>query len=563
MKKLLLIAILLVGLSGGGYFYLQNYSHQAAIKAVEQVKASLIINFEDSNFTYDEVRANIITQTAIIKDPNIFYNGEQLLTAKRLEIAGDDKLLRKLALFDVAFSFAKDDSIVRFTADEISIEEVPLEQIDGFLLAIQMKPELAAVELIKILPEEIWIENLHLTAAENQLKEVIKVSGDFLVEDMVDGVAGLIRVSTLIEDKSGLADSTSVFLQMDDVEVLGLDVNSILSTIQAEPEADLSEALNLFGITNLDIENFYLSIPSEELTMSAKNHRLVIDDQIIEQFKIEEFAFNTDKKNTEVTFQELSFDGIDLKNIDVFDDSIAVDAGTLFSLGELEITDINVSSEVFAISIAAVGCSAIKNENENTFSREHYITDVSFPIKSLEFLDRQAKEKIHQAVQSDQISLNFISQFIYEKESLVLQNHSEFQLNDLAEFDAQIELGGLDIEKVMKKKIHQASDLPLEDLEFKKIEIEYTDQELANILFDIYPQLESVFGLMNVWGESLLSLYPEEKKAFTDASRNFLEGKNQVRASAVAEFPIKLSDIPELFISGELNQNMRIDFFGS
>ncbi|MDC0394699.1 hypothetical protein OAM77_02510 [Alphaproteobacteria bacterium] len=61
MKKLLLIAILLVGLSGGGYFYLQNYSHQAAIKAVEQVKASLIINFEDSNFTYDEVRANIIT----------------------------------------------------------------------------------------------------------------------------------------------------------------------------------------------------------------------------------------------------------------------------------------------------------------------------------------------------------------------------------------------------------------------------------------------------------------------------------------------------------------------
>ena len=79
------------------------------------------------------------------------------------------------------------------------------------------------------------------------------------------------------------------------------------------------------------------------------------------------------------------------------------------------------------------------------------------------------------------------------------------------------------------------------DIELKQIQFEYRDLELADIIFETYPQIGQGFDLIKLQASLVLMQYPEQQKALIDALNDFQNEKNRLGFSVDSINALKIS----------------------
>ena len=129
-----------------------------------------------------------------------------------------------------------------------------------------------------------------------------------------------------------------------------------------------------------------------------------------------------------------------------------------------------------------------------------------------------------------------------------------------------MELSGFEpisIEDVQKDPASIFTDILGKEIQLRKVQFDYKDNELADIIFKIYPQITAGLDFLKSQVSLLLFQYSNEKKLLLNALNNFEREKNQIGFKILTIEPFKMTKIPELFLSGQLNEYISFEAYGN
>ena len=82
-------------------------------------------------------------------------------------------------------------------------------------------------------------------------------------------------------------------------------------------------------------------------------------------------------------------------------------------------------------------------------------------------------------------------------------------------------------------------------------------------MFRIYPQISEGLDFLKLQASLLLFQYSDEKELLINALNNFEREKNQIGFKVLTIEPFKLTEIPDLFLSGQLNKYISFEAYGN
>ena len=92
---------------------------------------------------------------------------------------------------------------------------------------------------------------------------------------------------------------------------------------------------------------------------------------------------------------------------------------------------------------------------------------------------------------------------------------------------------------------------------------EYTDDQLADLIMAQVPDVEQLVMMNDMQIDMLLSQYPDQADQLKASIKAFLEGTNTFKVSMNAEAEVKIMDIPDLFVSGDMTNSILVAFEGN
>ena len=194
------------------------------------------------------------------------------------------------------------------------------------------------------------------------------------------------------------------------------------------------------------------------------------------------------------------------------------------------------------------------------------MSGLQIPISELKKSNQKIVEEIAKAAKLNKLEVSLKTEFDYDEADKEYYNLISIEFDRLADIEFVLELSGFEpisIEDVQKDPASIFTDILGKEIQLRKVQFDYKDNELADIIFKIYPQITAGLDFLKSQVSLLLFQYSNEKKLLLNALNNFEREKNQIGFKILTIEPFKMTKIPELFLSGQLNEYISFEAYGN
>ena len=566
MKKPIVILLVVFGILSGGYLLLLDQSKRAAIDALENFNKTLQKSFGDVQITYDDIRTNIFRRSAVAEELVLSFSENQIIKVDEMVISGKEGSIRFAKLSDLELSFMYDEVEFKTAIGQLFIEELKLGKIQSFLNDYRDSLEAILFILDELSISKFELEDFSLIGTNMNDEPIFSISGGVFFDDLYRGSVNNVNAIELILNNRAYFDLSPFDFETDNIEISNFEFKSFFEAFNSEQKEVFRQLNHVFGITKLDIEKSSLSFPDRNLRMLIGKGDLEIENNFLETFTLENFVFQEKSIDTNLSIGEMSLKGLDL-SIDFFSQEILYEnVSRVFGIEELFLKDVSILHDEIPLRFAEFGFSEIETKLNQVVSGKTFMYDLEIPFSEIEEINQKLVEEIVLTTGLDKLKASFQTEFHYEEDDKKYSNSIKAELDQLAEIEFSLEMAEFD--PISLKELEEVPSSILlaifgEEIELRKIKIDYNDFELADILFKIYPQIVMGIDFIKVQASLLLYQYPNEKELLINALNNFGRERNKFGLNVLAVKPFRMSEVSQHFASGRLNEYVSIEAYGN
>lgn len=566
MKKPIVILLVVFGILSGGYLLLLDQSKRAAIDALENFNKTLQKSFGDVQITYDDIRTNIFRRSAVAEELVLSFSENQIIKVDEMVISGEEGSIRFAKLSDLELSFMYDEVEFKTAIGQLFIEELKLGKIQSFLNDYRDSLEAILFILDELSISKFELEDFSLIGTNMNDEPIFSISGGVFFDDLYRGSVNNVNAIELILNNRAYFDFSPFDFETDNIEISNFEFKSFFEAFNSEQKEVFRQLNHVFGITKLDIEKSSLSFPDRNLRMLIGKGDLEIENNFLETFTLENFVFQEKSIDTNLSIGEMSLKGLDL-SIDFFSQEILYEnVSRVFGIEELFLKDVSILHDEIPLRFAEFGFSEIETKLNQVVSGKTFMYDLEIPFSEIEEINQKLVEEIVLTTGLDKLKASFQTEFHYEEDDKKYSNSIKAELDQLAEIEFSLEMAEFD--PISLKELEEVPSSILlaifgEEIELRKIKIDYNDFELADILFKIYPQIVMGIDFIKVQASLLLYQYPNEKELLINALNNFGRERNKFGLNVLAVKPFRMSEVSQHFASGRLNEYVSIEAYGN
>ena len=566
MKKPIVILLVVFGIFSGGYLLLLDQSKRAAIDALENFNKTLQRSFGDVQITYDDIRTNIFQRSAIAEELVLSVSDNQIIKVDEMVISGEEGSIRFANLSDLELSFMYDEVQFKTAIGKLFIEELKLGKIQSFLNDYRDSSDAILFILDELSISKFELEDFSLIGTNMNDEPIISLSGGVFVDDLYRGTMNNVNAIELIIKNRAYSNLSPFDFETDNIEISNFELKPFFEAFNSEQKEVFHQLNHAFGITKLDIEKSSLFLPDRNLRMLIGKGDLEIENSFLETFTLEDFVFQEKSVDTNVSIGEMNLKGLDL-SIDFLSQEILYEnVSRVFGVEEFFLKDVSILYDEIPLRFAEFGFSEIETKLNQVISGKTFMYDLEIPFSEIEEINQKLVEEIVLTTGLDKLKASFQTEFHYDEDDKRYSNSIKAELDQLAEIEFSLEMAEFD--PISLKELEEVPSSILlaifgEEIEFRKIKIDYNDFELADILFKIYPQIIMGIDFIKVQASLLLYQYPNEKELLISALNNFGRERNKFGLNVLAVKPLRMSEVSQHFASGRLNEYVSIEAYGN
>ena len=566
MKKPIVILLVVFGIFSGGYLLLLDQSKRAAIDTLENFNKTLQRSFGDVQITYDDIRTNIFQRSAIAEELVLSVSDNQIIKVDEMVISGEEGSIRFANLSDLELSFMYDEVQFKIAIGELFIEELKLGKIQSFLNDYRDSLDAILFILDELSISKFELEDFSLIGTNMNDEPIISLSGGVFVDDLYRGSINNVNAIELIINNRAYFNLSPFDFETDNIEISNFELKPFVEAFNSEQKEVFRQLNHAFGITKLDIEKSSLFLPDRNLRMLIGKGDLEIENSFLETFTLEDFVFQEKPVDTNVSIGEMSLKGLDL-SIDFLSQEILYEnVSRVFGVEEFFLKDVSILHDEIPLRFAEFGFSEIETKLNQVISGKTFMYDLEIPFSEIEEINQKLVEAIVLTTGLDKLKASFQTEFYYDEDDKRYSNSIKAELDQLAEIEFSLEMA--EFAPISLKELEEVPSSILlaifgEEIEFRKIKIDYNDFQLADILFKTYPQIVIGIDFIKVQASLLLYQYPNEKELLINALNNFGRERNKFGLNVLAVKPLRMSEVSQHFASGRLNEYVSIEAYGN
>ena len=566
MKKPIVILLVVFGIFSGGYLLLLDQSKRVAIDALENFNKTLQRSFGDVQITYDDIRTNILQRSAIAEELVLSVSDNQIIKVDEMVISGEEGSIRFANLSDLELSFMYDEVQFKAAIGKLFIEELKLGKIQSFLNDYRDSLDAMLFILDELSISKFELEDFSLIGTNMNDEPIISLSGGVFVDDLYRGSINNLNAIELIINNGAYFNLSPFDFETDNIEISNFELKPFFEALNSEKKEVFHQLNHAFGITKLDIENSSLFLPDRNLRMLIGKGDLEIENSFLETFTLEDFVFQEKSFDTNVSIGEMNLKGLDL-SIDFLSQEILYEnVSRVFGIEDFFLKDVSILHDEIPLRFAEFGFSEIETKLNQVISGKTFMYDLEIPFSEIEEINQKLVEEIVLTTGLDKLKASFQTEFHYDEDDKRYSNSIKAELDQLAEIEFSLEMAEFDpISLTELEQVPSSILLAIfgEEIEFRKIKIDYNDFKLADILFKIYPQIVMGIDFIKVQASLLLYQYPNEKELLISALNNFGRERNKFGLNVLAVKPLRMSEVSQHFASGRLNEYVSIEAYGN
>ena len=569
MKRVVFGLAVAAACAAGGYLFLSQYAKNAAKEAVANIEREIEASIPGSDFTYQNVSADFMKGEAQVSDIAISVTGQTIVSAKQLKLMGNETVLQHLELEAVEGSLQLEYEDLSITARALGLSNVELDNAIKLIDAVKAGDPMTALSLLSNLSVgELKLEGIMLSFKDGD-EALGKISGDIILSGIKNGTIDKLNVSGM------RIFSTAEYYGAFKGELAALNMSELnfAETLNALAMNDekliIQQIQNAFGLSEIVINGLEASVEDDEANANLKSGTIEIANNTITNFSMKDFVLQSGYEDVALNIGETRFKGLNLGLDYTSEEALIKNAAQLYGLTEIGITNASFTVEGNNFVIGELSLEDVAYEDGMVVKGRTKLNGLEIPLALIEELDRSTARTISNFTKSENFVLSLENYINFETQKETYDAELLFGVDDFASIKLDVSLAGL--KKDLIKKASTSNDIfqimeiwgeISEDLMLSSISIDYTDDNLADIVLAEAPDTSQLVMMSGMQIDMMLGQYPEQARQLKDAITGFLEGRNAFKVGAKAQKPVKLSEMESLFMSGELSDVISFTFEG-
>ena len=566
MKRPIIVILFILVFLSGAYLLLLNQSNRAAAQLIDNINKTLEASFGDVQITYDDLRANVFQRSAVAERLVFSISGDQIFFVDQMEMSGDMDTVQLVDLSDLELTFTHNQLEFNVTARHLQIEELKLGKIQGFFTDNKDLQNMLSLILDEVAIARFETEDFLLLGKDLDKEVFLSVNGDLSIQNIKRGAIENINAIGTVKNNATYFDIIPFDFEVDKLGISNLDLKSALVAVNSDQPDMLRQLNRLFGITKLDIENSSLSIPDEKLKLTLGRGDFEIEDSKVQMLLLENFTFRENLNDKNYTIAEFSLQGLDLSINFLSEEEVSKQASRIFGIEEMYFKDVHFKYDELPVKIDELGFTEIETNSEQIVSGKTFMSGLQIPLSELKKLNQKVVEEIAKAARLNKLEVSLKTEFDYDQADKEYYNLISLEFDRLADFEFVLELSGFDpisFENIQEDPTSIITDILGKEIQLRKVQFDYIDYELADTIFRIYPQITKGLDFLRLQASLLLFQYSDEKELLINALNNFEREKNEIGFKVLTIEPFEMAKIPELFLSGQLNDYISFEAYGN
>jgi len=570
MKRVVFGLAVAAACAAGGYLLLSQYAKNAAKEAVANIEREIEASIPGSDFTYQNVSADFMKGEAQVSDIAISVTGQTIVSAKQLTLMGNEKVLQHLELEAVEGSLQLEYEDLSITARALGLSNVELDNAIKLIDAVKAGDPMTALSSLSDLSVgELKLEGIMLSFKDGD-EALGKISGDIMLSGIKNGTIDKLNVSGSIEDALGSVNGSAFKGELAALNMSGLNFAETLTALAMNDEKLIIQQIqNAFGLSEIVINGLEFSVEDDEANANLKSGTIEIANNTITNFSMKDFVLQSEYEGVALNIGETRFKGLNLGLDYTSEEALIKNAAQLYGLTEIGITNASFNVEGNNFGISELSLEDVVYEDGMVVKGRTKLNGLEIPLAVIEEMDRSTARTISNFTKSENFVLSLENYINFETQKETYDAELLFGVDDFASIKLDVSLAGL--KKDLIKKASTSNDIfqimeiwgeISEDLMLSSISIDYTDDNLADIVLAEAPDTSQLVMMSGMQIDMMLGQYPEQARQLKDAITGFLEGRNAFKVAAKAQKPVKLSEMESLFMSGELSDVISFTFEG-
>ncbi|MBT5671299.1 MAG: hypothetical protein HOJ43_06445 [Betaproteobacteria bacterium] len=568
MKKLIGVVAIAIACSGGGYLFVANKAQTAAEEAITEIKREIEKIIPGSDFTFGAVSTDVFSKTAQISDLALKLNDETLVSAHLHVILGEDERTLNAELTNVEGSSKDNGADFNFSMKSILLTDADIASAKIFMDELDSNP----IDAIKAF-NDISIGGLNATdlsfTIDVDSEEVFNLGGRVELSGIKNGEIQAFNMAGSTNDKYGEIFGAPTDGSLKNINITGLDFGNLLAAVAMEDEQLLLAELQTgFGVTEVSIDGLVANIA--DLKAKLTSGKIEIADNVIENFSLTDFGFTDTDEEIAVDVGKAYFKGLNLGFDFLSEKAVIENSAQFYGLTDIGLNDVSYTVEGEEFGIDEASLTDVVLERGVLVKSALSVNGMRIPIDLIAEMDRSVARSIENFTDSESFTLSFSNSNDLNTEDGTCDVNLSLGVEGFAAIKINTAYAGLDFQRL--RRVYKSEDFNEmmevlskigEELSMSSVYFEYTDDQLADVILSQVPDVKQLVMMSDMQIDMFLGQYPDQADQLKASIKAFLEGTNTFKVSMNAEAEVKIMDIPDLFVSGDMTNSILVAFEGN
>jgi hypothetical protein len=568
MKKLIGVVAIAIACSGGGYLFVANKAQTAAEEAITEIKREIEKIIPGSDFTFGAVSTDVFSKTAQISDLALKLNDETLVSAHLHVILGEDERTLNAELTNVEGSSKDNGADFNFSMKSILLTDADIASAKIFMDELDSNP----IDAIKAF-NDISIGGLNATdlsfTIDVDSEEVFNLGGRVELSGIKNGEIQAFNMAGSTNDKYGEIFGAPTDGSLKNINITGLDFGNLLAAVAMEDEQLLLAELQTgFGVTEVSIDGLVANIA--DLKAKLTSGKIEIADNVIENFSLTDFGFTDTDEEIAVDVGKAYFKGLNLGFDFLSEKAVIENSAQFYGLTDIGLNDVSYTVEGEEFGIDEASLTDVVLERGVLVKSALSVNGMRIPIDLIAEMDRSVARSIENFTDSESFTLSFSNSNDLNTEDGTCDVNLSLGVEGFAAIKINTAYAGLDFQRL--RRVYKSEDFNEmmevlskigEELSMSSVYFEYTDDQLADVILSQVPDVKQLVVMSDMQIDMFLGQYPDQADQLKASIKAFLEGTNTFKVSMNAEAEVKIMDIPDLFVSGDMTNSILVAFEGN
>jgi phosphoribosylanthranilate isomerase len=488
------------------------------------------------------------------------------LTSGKIKIA--DNVIENFSLTDFGFTAKDNGADFNFSMKSILLTDANIASARTFMDEMDSNP-IAAIKALN----DISIGGLNGTdlsfTIDVDSEEVFDISGSVELSGIKNGEIEAFNMAGSTSDKYGQIFGASTDGSLKNINITGLDFGNLVAAVAMEDEQLLLAELQTgFGVTAVSIEGLVANIADQKAKLTSG--KIKIADNVIENFSLTDFGFTDADEEIALGIGKAQFKGLNLGFDFLSEKAVLENAMEFYGLTEIGLYDVSYTIEGDEFGIDDLSLTDIALDSGLLVKSTLTANGIRIPIELIAEMDRSVARSIENITDSESFTLSFSNSNDFNTQDGTYDVNLSLGVEGFAAIEINAAYAELDFQRL--RRVYKSEDFIeamdgfskiIEELSMSSVYFGYTDDQLADVILSQVPDVEQLVMVSDMQIDMFLSQYPDQADQLKASIKAFLEGTNTFKVSMDAEPVVKIMDIPDLFVSGNLTNSISVAFEGN